>query len=80
VNGKMFFKGESHVSIAEGFVTGSLLFCVGTMTIVGSLNAGLLQPILTNSVISEITCTGSLIIIALGLKILFALCNIMCYT
>jgi uncharacterized protein len=54
----MFFKGESHVSIAEGFVTGSLLFCVGTMTIVGSLNAGLLQPILTNSVISEITCTG----------------------
>ncbi len=28
-------------SIAEGFMTGSLLFCVGAMTIVGSLNAGL---------------------------------------
>ena len=29
------------VSIAEGFVTASLLFCVGAMTIVGSLNSGL---------------------------------------
>ena len=27
--------------IGEGFVTASLLFCVGSMTIVGSLNAGL---------------------------------------
>ena len=27
--------------IAEGFVTASLLFCVGSMTIIGSLNAGL---------------------------------------
>lgn len=29
------------VSIAEGFVTASLLFCVGAMTIVGSLQSGL---------------------------------------
>ena len=28
-------------SIAQGFVTSSLVFCVGAMTIVGSLNAGL---------------------------------------
>jgi len=28
-------------SIAQGFVTGSLLFCVGSMTVVGSLNAGI---------------------------------------
>ena len=28
-------------SIAEGFVTSSLVFCVGAMTVVGSLNAGL---------------------------------------
>lgn len=110
--------GDS-VSIAEGFVTGSLLFCVGAMTIVGSLNAGLsgdnkmlftksmldlissammsvslglgvvlaavfvlifqgtlvlsaqlLQPILTNTAIAEITCVGSLMIIALGLNII----------
>lgn len=107
------------VSVAEGFVTGSLLFCIGAMAIVGSLNAGLagdyemlftksildfissavlavsfgvgvlfsaifvlvyqgsivllaqfLKPILTASVIAEITCVGSLIIIALGLNII----------
>ena len=28
-------------SLTEGFVTASLLFCIGAMTIVGSLNAGL---------------------------------------
>lgn len=115
------FKSSSNnsVSIAEGFVTGSLLFCIGAMTIVGSLNAGLngdntmlftksvldlissvmlsvslgigvlfsatfvllfqggivllaqfLQPILTNSAIREITCAGSLMIIALGFNII----------
>ncbi len=33
-------KDDSH-SISEGFVTASLLFCVGAMTIVGSINAGI---------------------------------------
>ena len=32
---------ENKSSIAEGFVTACLLFCVGSMTIVGSLNSGL---------------------------------------
>lgn len=111
-------EGNSH-SVAEGFVTGCLLFCVGAMTIVGSLNAGLtgdnemlftkslldfissamlsvslgvgvlfsaafvftfqgsivllasfLQPILTDAAIAEITCAGSLMILALGLNII----------
>ena len=107
-------------SIAEGFMTGSLLFCVGAMTIVGSLNAGLtgdntliftksildlisscllastlgigvmfsalfvlvvqgglvllaglLQNVLTDQVlIAELTCAGSVMIIALGLNLL----------
>lgn len=30
-----------NTSLAQGFVTSSLVFCVGAMTIVGSLNAGL---------------------------------------
>lgn len=34
-------EGSTKVSIAEGFVSASLLFCVGAMTIVGSLQAGL---------------------------------------
>ena len=32
---------DKNVSIAEGFVTASLLFCIGSMAIVGSLNAGI---------------------------------------
>ena len=107
------------VSLAEGFVTASLLFCIGAMTIVGSLNAGLrgdyemlftkslldlisacmlavtlgvgvllsagfvlvfqgaivllsqvLAPVLTASCIAEITCAGSLMILALGLNMI----------
>ncbi|MDD2494510.1 MAG: DUF554 domain-containing protein [Tissierellia bacterium] len=110
---------NNHSSVAAGFVTASLLFCIGAMTIVGSLNAGLvgdnemlftkslldfissimltvslgigvlfsaafvfvfqssivllaqyLQPVLTEGSIAEITCAGSIIIIALGLNII----------
>jgi uncharacterized membrane protein YqgA involved in biofilm formation len=38
---KKFQKEGEKTSIAEGFVTASLLFCVGAMTIVGSLQSGL---------------------------------------
>ena len=34
-------KNEGGTSIAEGFITGSLLFCVGAMAVVGSLQSGL---------------------------------------
>ena len=107
------------LSLSEGFVTSSLLFCVGAMTIVGSLNSGLLgdhdilftkslldfissimlaaslglgvmlsavfvfvfqgaiallaqylAPVLNEAAIAEITCVGSLMIIALGLNLI----------
>lgn len=110
---------SNSASVSEGFVTGCLLFCMGAMTIVGSLNSGLtgnndmlftkslldlisatmlsislgigvlfsavfvfvfqgsivllahfLQPILTDAAIAEITCAGSLMIIALGFNII----------
>ena len=38
---KRFKQKDGQVTVAEGFVTASLLFCVGAMTIVGSLQAGL---------------------------------------
>jgi len=38
---KKFQKEGGTVSLAEGFVSATLLFCVGAMTIVGSLNSGL---------------------------------------
>lgn len=34
-------KGNNSISIADGFVTATLLFCVGAMAIVGSLESGL---------------------------------------
>ena len=34
-------KGDKKTSVAQGFVSSCLLFCVGAMTIVGSLQAGL---------------------------------------
>lgn len=118
--GRRFKKADGGtVSVAEGFVTASLLFCIGAMTIVGSLDAGLtgdnrtifikslldlvsaivlsvslgvgvifsaafvllfqgalvllaqyLAPVLTTSAINELTCAGSLIIVALGLNII----------
>lgn len=117
---KKLKKGGEKGSIAQGFMTGSLLFCVGAMTIVGSLNSGLtgnheviftksvldlisscmlastlglgvvfsalfvlgyqgalvllaslLQGVLSDmAMVNEITCAGSVMIIALGLNIL----------
>ncbi len=113
-------KGDSgEKNIARGFVTASLLFCVGAMTIVGSLESGIsgnheilfskslldfissiifsasmgigvmlsavfvfvyqgaitvlaqfIGPYLSDGVIAEMTCTGSILIIALGLNML----------
>ena len=113
-------KGDSGApSISEGFVTASLLFCVGAMAIVGALQDGLtgdhstlfakslldgissivfgaslglgvsfsavavliyqgliallasfLAPLLGDAVIAEMTCVGSLLIVALSLNML----------
>lgn len=112
-------KSDEKTSISQGFVTSSLLFCVGAMAIVGSLQSGLtgsnqtlfakslldgisaiifasglgagvllsgililiyqgsiallaqfISPYLTTPVINEITCVGSLLIIALSLNML----------
>lgn len=117
--GNRFKKGTGSINISQGFVTASLLFCVGSMTIVGSLQSGLtgnhemlftksmldfisaiiltsslglgvllsaafvlvfqgsitllaswVQPFLSDYAIAEMTCVGSLLIIALGLNML----------
>lgn len=117
VAGKAAGAGKA-ARISQGFITACLLFCIGAMTIVGSLNAGLrgdnemlltkslldfissmmlsvtlgigvlfsavfvlvfqgaivllaevLAPVLSEACIAELTCTGSLIILALGLNI-----------
>lgn len=116
---KKFAKNNGAVSIAEGFVTASLLFCVGALAIVGPLQSGLtdnheilfnksildfvaaaifastlgfgvvfsaglvfvyqgvitllsqwIAPYLTDVMIAEMTCIGSVIIIGLALNMI----------
>ncbi|MBS1403015.1 MAG: DUF554 domain-containing protein [Oscillospiraceae bacterium] len=119
IEGKFQKQGGGKVSVAEGFVTASMLFCVGAMTINGSLNAGIsgdnsllftksmldlfssimltaslgfgvmlsavfvfvfqgaltllagvLAPALTPLAIAEMTCAGSLIIVAIATNLI----------
>ncbi len=114
-----FAQKGSGSKVAEGFVTASLLFCVGSMAVVGSLQSGLTgnhetiftksmldfvsaiilasslglgvclsgafvlvyqgaivllarwaAPILSDYVVAEMSCAGSLLIVALGLNML----------
>ena len=70
---KKFSKGEEKSTVAEGFVTASLLFCCGAMTIVGSLQSGLTGDntmIFTKSMLDLIS---SIIFAAtLGIGVLFS--------
>ncbi len=66
-------KREGKVSVAQGFVSASLLFCVGAMTIVGSLNAGLTgdnQLLYTKSILDLIS--SCMLASTLGIGVLFA--------
>ncbi|HRX59535.1 MAG TPA: DUF554 domain-containing protein [Eubacteriales bacterium] len=110
---------EDGSTFGEGFITATLLFCVGAMAVVGSLNSGLsgnhevlftkslldgvssfvfastlgagvllsavavfvyqgaitllaqfLAPVLSDAAVAEMTCVGSLLIVAIGLNLL----------
>ena len=66
-------KNDDRVSVAEGFVTASLLFCVGSMTIVGSLESGLRGDhtmIFTKSLLD--LCSSMMLSASLGVGVLFA--------
>ena len=70
---RRFSKGTGGVSIAEGFVTASLMFCVGAMTIVGSLQSGLTgdhQMLFTKSMLDFVS--SMIFASSLGLGVLFA--------
>ena len=60
-------------SVAEGFVNASLLFCVGAMTIVGSLNSGLSGDHTMQYTKSMLDLTSSIIFASsMGIGVLFA--------
>ena len=118
VAGRTAGEGKA-TQISQGFITACLLFCIGAMTIVGSLDAGLrgdhemlltkslldfissimlsatlgigvlfsaafvllfqggivllaqvLAPVLSENCVAELTCAGSLMILALGFNII----------
>jgi uncharacterized membrane protein YqgA involved in biofilm formation len=117
---KLNFKSDEGNNFVEGFMSSSLLFCVGAMAIVGSINDGLnhdystlvakslmdmvaaavlaasfgvgvyfsilavgiyqgsitllaslISPYLNDTIISQISCVGSVLIFALGINTIF---------
>jgi uncharacterized protein len=62
---KLFSRGESQVSRA--FVTTSLLFCVGPLTVIGSLEDGLTVDY---GLLALKSTTGGILIFGLGLGLL----------
>ena len=70
---KKFQRPGEKSGIAQAFVTASLLFCVGAMTIVGSLTAGLTgdnEMLFTKSVLDLIS--SSMLSVSLGIGVLFS--------
>jgi uncharacterized membrane protein YqgA involved in biofilm formation len=71
--GRRFKKEGGTVSVAEGFVTASLLFCIGAMTIVGSLNSGLTgdhRMLFTKSLLDMVS--ACVLSVSLGIGVLFS--------
>lgn len=70
---KKFKSNGSKISIAEGLVTSSLLFCVGAMAVVGSLQSGLIGDHSMIYTKSMLDFTAAIIFAAsLGIGVLFS--------
>ncbi|MDO4396257.1 MAG: DUF554 domain-containing protein [Clostridia bacterium] len=70
---KLDSRGNEESNFAQGFVTSSLLFCVGAMTVVGSLNAGLkgdLTLLLTKTIMDGVSAV--MFAASMGIGVLFA--------
>lgn len=73
------FEGSDH-SIAKGFVTASLLFCVGSMAIIGSIESGLTgnhQTLFAKSILDGIT--SIIFSTTLGLGVAFSAAAVFVY-
>lgn len=73
VEKKFSSKGNGQVSVAQAFITASLLFCVGAMTIVGSLTAGLTgdnETLFTKSVLDFISAI--MLTVSMGIGVIFS--------
>ena len=80
IENKVSKGGDGQTSIAQGFVTSSLLFCVGAMAIVGSINSGLTGDhsiIFTKSTIDLISAI--FLTVSLGVGVLFSAGAVLIY-
>ena len=72
--------GSGQSSLSEGFVTASLIFCVGSMTILGGLNAGLKGDntlYYTKAVLDFISAT--MLTTSIGIGVIFASATVLVY-
>ncbi len=79
IENKTKSKGEKG-TVAQGFITASLLFCIGAMTIVGSLNAGLRNDnelLITKSILDLIS--SCMLASTLGIGVMFAALFVLIY-
>lgn len=68
-----FKKKDSNTKIAEGFVAATLLFCVGAMTIVGSIDSGINGDNTTLYSKSVIDCIAAIALTSsMGIGVIFA--------
>ena len=68
-----FKKTDSNTKIAEGFVAATLLFCVGAMTIVGSIDSGINGDNTTLYSKSVIDCIAAVALTSsMGIGVIFA--------
>lgn len=73
ITGKFVKKSGEGARIAEGFVSSSLLFCVGAMTVLGSLQAGVSGDCTTLFTKSVLDFISSIIFAsALGIGVMFS--------
>ena len=71
---------QNNISIAEGFVSASLLFCVGAMAIVGSLESGLRgnhDTLFAKSLLDGVT--SIILTSSLGIGVIFSSATIFIY-
>lgn len=77
---KKLNRNEGNSTFAEGFVTATLLFCVGAMTIVGSIDSGLRNEtsvIFTKSILDGVS--AMMFASTLGYGVLFSAAVILVY-
>jgi len=73
-------EGDGKPSFAQGFVTASLLFCVGAMAIVGSISSGLTgdhTTIYTKSTLDLVA--AAMLAVSLGVGVLFSAASVLVY-